>query len=974
VIARTCSNCGAFVEEGEAHCDTCGLATPSSIGLDFDPDLGQRFGRYRLEELLGAGAMSRVYRARMVDGGHEVAVKVLSAEDSSDPVLSGRFQQEARAMGRLRHENNLTVLDFGRTDDGRLYFVTEVLHGRTLESIVANEAPLEPRRIVRLLSQALDALGEAHHLGIVHRDFKPDNIFVETGADGEERVRVIDYGIAKVHTEIHEPRLTATGSVCGTPDYMAPEQIRGETTDGRVDLYAAGVVLYELLTGTRPFAGSLLQVLTLHMHHPPEPPALRRLDRVVPTALERVCLRALVKRRELRYPTAAAMRADLIAAIPASAPVEEGLPRIDAELPLVGRDAALAALVDLRRGTTLVLGPPGSGRSRLLDEWRRRLLRRRERVLVMQSDPTTAKLPWAPVRRALSQALGIGARPTDEELDHALRDRPADRVGLREVFGLAGAAAPEEREFRRREAMAAAVGVLRDLGGALACEDVDRYDRPSVDVVSALLRDAGMGSVIASATSRGDLPEVAILDLGLIEPRAFEDAGVDVASMGLDPTVQQLPLDVDTAQRAMLELAADPSPRARLWALLPPARRTLAALVVAGLEADVGPLLHVTSLAEVEGPLQTLVQRGLVRLDGERASLPSPTLRDALYAAIDEGERAALHRTWAGLIESEGGDAALVAHHLWAADPDSVPLEFLERAMQDAIRAFDDAGAVRWGARALRGARLPSAVERETRAGVGPQSRLVPRVRIALGLGDALVSVGELPHAERSFREALSASMADPLAVALARRGLSRVASARGDVAAAEQEILAGAAVVAAPSSPDEAAAVAELYLDLAAVRDAGGRRRDAETALIQATVRVGATNAVACRLLLALAERSHSDGRAPDALKLARQALAGAEQVGPYARARAHALLCALDDERGDGASAASHREAAIEGLRQAGDRLTLAELLLRSALAVGPSSELARRWLAEAGDLARQVGWAEGVARAHDGLREFR
>src|SRR4029079_13630210 len=127
---------------------------------------------------------------------------------------------------------------------------------------------------------------------------------------------VIDYGIAKLRNDDHDPKLTGDGSVWGTPDYIAPEQIRGDEIDGRADLYSAGVVLYEMLTGSRPFSGSLLHVLTLHMHHPPEPPALRRLDRVVPSGLERVCLRALVKNPGQRYRAATEMRAELLEALP----------------------------------------------------------------------------------------------------------------------------------------------------------------------------------------------------------------------------------------------------------------------------------------------------------------------------------------------------------------------------------------------------------------------------------------------------------------------------------------------------------------------------------------------------------------------------------------------------------------------------------------------------------------------------------
>ena len=631
---RTCPHCRAACKESDKRCPGCGADIELLVLRDEDPLVGRVAGRYRIEACIGTGAMSRVYRARMLEGGHEVAVKVLSPEDSADPVLAARFQQEARAMSRLRHDNNLTVLDFGQTSDGLLFLVTEVLRGRTLDTVLRDEAPLEPRRVVHLLAQALDALSEAHGAGVVHRDFKPENIFVERAPGGDERIKVIDYGIAKLRNDNggHDPKLTAAGSVCGTPDYMAPEQIRGDELDGRADLYSAGVVLYEMLTGSRPFSGSLLHVLTMHMHHPPEPPALRRLDRVIPSALERVCLRALGKQPDKRYATATQMRAELLEALPAAVKSRTSGDASPSEpsrtqLPLVGRASAFKQLVSTRRGSLLVLGPGGSGRSRLIDEWRRKVSERGERVIMMRPDPSTARCSWRPVQRALAAALGVAERPTLEALQESVQARPADLVGLCEVFGLSGLAAPEERVFRRREALAAAVGILRDAGASIVCEDVDRYDRPSVEVVSALMLDPGMVRVLASATSRGDLPEGPTIALGPLAPPEFGALlsamalPSELGAFGLDPRAEHLPLTIDNANHATTERSLDASPGARMASLLPPARRALVAAVVAGLEVEERLLLQATALSEVEGPLATLAARGLVRREGGRVSI-----------------------------------------------------------------------------------------------------------------------------------------------------------------------------------------------------------------------------------------------------------------------------------------------------------------------------------------------------------------
>ena len=222
--------------------------------------------------------------------------------------------------------------------------------------------------------------------------------------------------------------------------------------------------------------------------------------------------------------------------------------------------------------------------------------------------------------------------------------------------------------------------------------------------------------------------------------------------------------------------------------------------------------------------------------------------------------------------------------------------------------------------------------------------------------------MGDAAHAEPAFREALSAAASEPLSTALARRGLARIARSRGDTETAEQEIVAGIAHLPPAAVDEEALVAGEMHLELAALRDGLGRGRDAETALIQGAVRVPAAPAISWRLLIALAERSHTEGRDDDALKLAGQALRAAEHATPIARARAHALLAAIEDARGEVGSALHHRESAVEGLRQAGDRLSVAELLLGSALALGPDGATHRAWLAEAGELARQVGWSEG------------
>ena len=204
--------------------------------------------RYRIESEIGAGGFGTVYSARQLKFDREVAIKILNADAASTPEHVRRFETEARVVAQLRHPATLTLLDFGQTDEGRFYAVTERLHGKPLDDLLAR-GPLESARVLRLLRQICDSLVEAHDQKIIHRDLKPSNIFIQTIGD-QEIVKVLDFGIAKL---LKQPGITSTGETCGTPVYMSPEQARGEALDARSDLYSLGVMAYECLAGQPPF-------------------------------------------------------------------------------------------------------------------------------------------------------------------------------------------------------------------------------------------------------------------------------------------------------------------------------------------------------------------------------------------------------------------------------------------------------------------------------------------------------------------------------------------------------------------------------------------------------------------------------------------------------------------------------------------------------------------------------------------------
>jgi serine/threonine-protein kinase len=299
-----------------------------------DPLLGRIVAdKYRIEAVVGSGASGTVYRASHVVLGRPVALKVLNPALLTNENARARFRREARAASKLDHPNSVQVLDYGSEADGLTYLTMELLDGRELYRVIYEDWPLGSERIVRIMSQVLAVLAAAHEVGIVHRDLKPENIMLVTrpGDDGQpvEVVKVTDFGIAKTFTgPISEESLNVTrdGAVHGTPEYMAPEQARGEELDGRADLYACGVILYEMLSGTLPFHGDgAFDVILKHLTEPVTPPSARRGD--VDRRLEPVAMRALSKRREDRYPDARAMRAALLEALTLPAPSTPAEPK-----------------------------------------------------------------------------------------------------------------------------------------------------------------------------------------------------------------------------------------------------------------------------------------------------------------------------------------------------------------------------------------------------------------------------------------------------------------------------------------------------------------------------------------------------------------------------------------------------------------------------------------------------------------------
>ncbi len=269
-------------------------------------------GNFRIDGLIGSGAMGNVYKAEQLSLGKQVAIKVLHPHLMGDEKLVGRFKREAKSASLLNHPNSIQIIDSGQDRDGTLYIAMELLTGRDLAQVIRDDFPLPLPRVVRILSQVLSALEEAHAQRVIHRDLKPSNIMLIQRRDEKDFVKVCDFGIAKATLSEGDDRaamLTIQGLVCGTPEYMAPEQARAEPLDGRADLYAAAVILYQMVTGDIPFrADSPMAIVSRHLVEAPMPPSKRRPDLRLPKIIDDVVLRGLEKEREMRYPTAVAFR------------------------------------------------------------------------------------------------------------------------------------------------------------------------------------------------------------------------------------------------------------------------------------------------------------------------------------------------------------------------------------------------------------------------------------------------------------------------------------------------------------------------------------------------------------------------------------------------------------------------------------------------------------------------------------------
>jgi hypothetical protein len=790
--------------------------------------------RYEILSPLSEGGMGLLYVALQRTLKRKVALKLIRPGMTSVHRVADRFLVEAQSASQLNHPNVVSIYDFGQTTDGahtELFLVMELLSGSDLRALIESNVPLAPSHIVDILRQTLAGLAEAHDHGITHRDIKPENIFLEHRRRGD-LVKLIDFGVARVERDVS---MTLAGQFVGTPAYCAPEQIRGEAGPS-VDLYAVGVVLYELLTGELPFDGpSAVQILVKHQSSPRPDPAAHANGRDVPRALADVCLRAMALDPAQRFPTAEAMSDALAAAVepqrtsavrgsmfprrarrssvPAAAisslPPQlsaiEGFGRIDSvlpaarvvpwadALPLIGRAEELAWIVRAvlkLEPCVLVYGRPGVGRSRLLRAASERLAEAGVVVFGIQA-PTA---------------------PMNEVGDCTLRDLVAALTGLTVDALASGAAAAEPAAtglrslFSSRDAPHAPTrdAVAAALTWALRFAASRAGGRPVailVDDVDHL--DGGAMLAIGDALQHGGAP-VSFVMTSLRPPHRFENDGVEkrelfgfgaeelalwresVAKSGADVDALVLPsragIEPLYLEHVWFHLEDDPPPDsleelvvARVSGLLPAERRVLQALAVTGAATD-------TMLASVldeelhEGTLAALCDARLVDVNEGVATIKHRIIADSVLALSPAGTTATLHSRAADALADDPSILELRAHHSVRGHANFETFLLVEEATRRRLGRGDDDGAI-----ALLTSGLEAAVTQSRRGDVAAESA---RAVFARKIGMALTNAGRFDEGIDVLEMALQSTNIGDAEKALA---LEQLAIAYASVGRLEQ-------------------------------------------------------------------------------------------------------------------------------------------------------------------------------------------
>jgi serine/threonine protein kinase/tetratricopeptide (TPR) repeat protein len=890
---RFCASCGASTDEGRP-----------------DPLIGRTVGgAYLLQELIGVGGMGRVYRAEQNMLGRTVAVKVIHPHLLGDDQTVARFYNEARAASRLNHPASVSIIDFGRTEDGILYLVMEHLAGKDLAHVLAEEGPLPFVRVCRVLRHVLSALGEAHALGVVHRDLTPENVIVRRARRGAEQIKVVDFGLAHI-VGPGGTSITTPGLVCGTPDYMAPEQGRGETVDGRGDLYAVGVVLFEMLTDRLPFEGDTpTKVVFKHIHEAiPDPRAIAP-HRAIPDDLVEVCLKSLQKRPEARYQSAdefyealrkiearlETVRSASVTAcgtcgaqnpndqrfcgscgarmtdrftIPPSfrsaAPGKSTKPALG-QTSMIGRAVEIEQLLELHQRSrnagvcVRLIGEAGVGKTRLLEELGAQIESHGDLVVRAGPHPSSGPVPYWPIRQMVRTLLDVDDARLAQIAAGGMIGDPIARAGLAELLdpkGLEGRPG-ESRAEAVSVALATAIRVAQARARSgmvtLIVDDLWRCDALSTEVLQRLIDRMHEGPLFLAVAT---IPQRDVL-------RGDESVKMQIRGLELREAGLVLAGETDADDREALR-DFDTAPATRL--LLPLYLEQLRALGVHGLEGDetLPPRLAdavVARLERLDVSARRLIQ--VIAVLGDETSLEY--VRE-LSRGSDMGAVDSLTRE--RLIKITGDRVALCHPFVRELVESSIPAEHRKELHTHALQVT-----------AASGAPLEVRAEHAFRA-AEPMSALLLLER----MGDAAMKRGDGSAAVLAFRRGLE----------VARREL----------------------LVTGETALDRA--IVTFSRKLGDAMDLAGDSAGADGVLREALELAGPANRERARMLLLLSRVAARRNRQRDATRLLGQALElSARQNDRIGEAEAHVALGKLRLADGDTLTAANTLKTAVELLR---------------------------------------------------------
>lgn len=989
--------------------------------------------KFKLTACIGIGGSGAVYKADQIALGRTVAVKILNEDLSADARMISRFRGEAMSASRLNHPNCVSIIDYGQSPDGLLYLAMEYVKGPTLTQLLVNENPLAVDRVIDIVCQSLAGIEEAHLGGVIHADLKADNIILDQRRAGVDTVKIVDFGIARLVTGARE---TEDRSISGTPEYMAPEVISGAPPSFASDVYAVGIILYELVAERTPFfAGSTTEILTNHLKAQPNLLTSRREG--VPKELDGVIAKALAKHPTDRYASAAEMRdallgirarmnriptTDKCAACGASCQPsfkfcpECGAPRARVSktfeiptlqatlrdvlpLPFTGRRNELETLLTHMRRPAgnhvglLVVGQEGAGRTSLVRRAYSQLADDGRVIYQVGPDPSGLAAPFYPIRSLLAAVLQLPAVSSEAELRDAILEsglNERDVPGIAQLFGHQTTLLELEPPVRRREMVWSALRALERAAShgptAIVCEDIDRFDHPSLEILrrATETNELALPPIVMTAqTAFGAQWPVAVprLEVGALDAVDLEKIVQGLAKSGVRglPPVQQLfettrayPGHVEHVVRYLLEggkaedtkVSLPDLVAARLSMLAQTTRDVLQTAAVLGVEPHSDLLRAMMPGDTLEPALQDAEIHGLLGKDpsGE-LTFTSRLVREIVYDATPADVRRSLHGNAAKAVDALSHDSGLLGHHHDLAGHPREAIDLLRRAGDHAAEQLDDAGAGSFFYRAL------VAVRQAVQSGEIEHGADHQFVALSVKLADVLRTRGETALARGILAEARDWSSA-PLLVSMIDRASAAIALSEGDVDGAIAALRRG---VGRAIGSGDMNVVCELYLDLSGALLRAGDADTANRELVEcvdlATLGEGFTAIDGpdsfWRILRAQAQMADSAGDSYRALRLAEAALFHAQRVrSRLGAARVQQLLASLCDKAGLGGKAERYRQAAINEMRNLGDRRATAELLLtdtpqRGALVV-PNR------IQDAMTLTKEIGWAEGHERA--------